>query len=129
MCGRAKCKICETTSGVNCRARGCIYEMICKECERKYRGQTGNTAQERVNKHFEDWKGKVESCPLHRHSLLYHEGRAFPVAVKILKNCFGDPTTRRITEAVLIDELSAAETMNGKNEWTYVKLNKLSIQS
>ena len=129
VCGRAKCKICETTSGVNCRARGCIYEMICKECERKYRGQTGNTAQERVNKHFEDWKGKVESCPLHRHSLLYHEGRAFPVAVKILKNCFGDPTTRRITEAVLIDELSTTETMNGKNEWTYVKLNKLSIQS
>ena len=32
-----------------------------------------------------------------------------------------------ISEAVLIDELSAEETMNAKNEWTYVKLNKLSM--
>ena len=48
--------------------------------------------------------------------------------VKILKNCFGDPTTRRITEAVLIDELTSEDTMNAKNEWTYVKLNKLSIR-
>ena len=102
--------------------------MMCEERERKYRGQTGNSAHERVNKHFEDWRGKVESCPLYQHSQLYHEGRDFPVSVKILKNCYGDPTTRRITEAVLIDELSAAETMNGKNEWTYVKLNKLSVQ-
>ena len=45
--------------------------------------------------------------------------------LKILKNCFGDPITRRISEAVLIDELSADETMNGKNEWTYIKLNKI----
>ena len=40
----------------------------------------------------------------------------FPVSVKILKNCFGDPTTRRKREAVLIDELLVAEMMNGKNE-------------
>ena len=129
VCGNEKCKICESNSGVNCRARGCVYEMICKECERKYRGQTGVSAQERMNKHFDDWKNKVESCPLYRHSELYHGGGTFPVGVKILKNCFGDPTTRRITEAVLIDELSKAETMNGKNEWSYVKLNKVSIQA
>ena len=49
------------------------------------------------------------------------------MGVKILKNCFGDPTTRRITEAVLIDELTAEETMNAKNEWTYIKLNKITM--
>ena len=57
VCGRKKCKICESNSGVNCRARGCVYEMICDECERRYRGQTGNSANERVNQHFDDWKG------------------------------------------------------------------------
>ena len=51
------------------------------------------------------------------------------MSVQILKNCFGDPTTRKITEAVLIDELSKTETMNGKNEWSYVKLNKVSLQT
>ena len=126
-CGRATCKICELEPGVNCRARGCIYEMQCKECERRYRGQTGNSADERITQHFDDWTRKVDTCPLYRHSLLYHQGNKFPVRVKILKSCFGDPTTRRITEAVLIDELTSNQTMNGKNEWTYVKLNKLSI--
>ena len=58
---------------------------------------------------------------------LYHKGERFRVGVKILRNYFGDPTTRRISEAVLIDELSAEETMNAKSEWTYVKLNKLSM--
>ena len=126
-CGRDSCKICELESGVNCRARGCIYEMHCKECERRYRGQTGNSADERISQHFEDWKRRLDTCPLYRHSQLYHQGNRFPVGVRILSNCFGDPTTRRITESVLIDELSSEETMNGKNEWTYIKLNKLSV--
>ena len=52
--------------------------------------------------------------------------KTFPVSIKVLKKCYGDPTGRRIAEAVLIDKLSSDETMNGKNEWTYIKLNKLS---
>ena len=126
-CGREKCIICKLESGVNCRARGCIYELICAECERRYRGQTGNSSGDRVGQHFDDWKHKLETCPLYRHSQLHHNGKEFPVRIKILKNCFGDPTTRKITEAVLIDELTSDETMNGKNEWTYVKLNKVSV--
>ena len=127
-CGREKCMICKIETGVNCRARGCVYEMLCSECERRYRGQTGNSVQERINQHFEDWTRKLDTSPLFRHSQLHHQGKKFPVRVKILKNCFGDPTTRKITEAVLIDELSSNDTMNGKNEWTYVKLNKLSMR-
>ena len=60
-CGREKCKICQLETGVNCRARGCVYELICEECLRKYRGQTGNAAGCRINQHFEDWKNKLES--------------------------------------------------------------------
>ena len=127
-CGKPDCQICKRSKGINCRTRGCVYEMKCCECDRKYRGQTGNSAQERINQHFQDWERKVEACPLYRHSVLYHGGRKFPVSVRILRACFGDPTARRITESVLIDELTSAETMNGKNEWTYIKLNKLSIQ-
>lgn len=126
-CGKDKCMICKLENGVNCRARGCVYEMLCSECERRYRGQTGNSAGERINQHFDDWTKQLETSPLFRHAQLHHQGNKFPVRVKILKNCFGDPTTRRITEAVLIDELTSRDTMNGKNEWTYVKLNKVSV--
>ena len=100
---------CQIESGVNCRTRGCVYEMQCKECNRKYRGQTGNSAHERINQHFNDWERKLDTCPLYRHSNLYHNGSDFPIKVKILKTCFGDPTLRNITEAVLIDELTTTE--------------------
>ena len=128
LCRKEKCVVCKLGSNVNCRARGCVYEMICDECGRRYRGQTGNSLQERINQHFEDWRRGQDTSPLHKHGLMYHQGNTFPVTVKILKNCQSDPTTRKITEAVLIDELSPAEMMNSKCEWTYVKLNKISTR-
>ena len=100
--------------------------MQCESCRRKYRGQTGNSIGERTEQHFDDWDSQDTSSPLHRHSQLFHNGEHFPVSIKILKRCFGDATGRKITEAVLIDKLSSKETMNGKNEWTYIKLNKIS---
>ena len=125
-CGRKSCIICERDMGVDCRTRGCVYELRCEECRRKYRGQTGNSIGERTKEHFDDWKRGETSSPLHRHAELYHGGRTFPVSVKIIERSFGDATRRKIAEAVHIDELSTNETMNGKAEWTYVKLNKLS---
>ena len=53
-CGNAKCKICELETGVNFKARGYIYEIHCKLCDRMYCGQTDNSAQERINQHFND---------------------------------------------------------------------------
>ena len=121
--------VCKNSVGVNCRVRGYVYDLVCEDCQRKYRGQTGNSIGERTNEHFSDWQRGNDKSPLHRHAQLFHNGERFPVSVKILKKCFGDPTGRKITEAVLIDQLSNDETMNGKNEWTYVKLNKLSTSS
>ena len=48
--------------------------------------------------------------------------------VKVLSKCYGRPTKRLITEAVLIDELPDNEVMNSKSEWTYVKLAKVQVQ-
>ena len=121
---RESCLVCEQGSGIDCRARGCVYEMQCENCRRKYHGQIRNSIEERTEVHYS--KRQDTSSPLYRHSQLFHNGEQFPVSIKILKKCFGDATERKITEAVLIDKLSATETMNGKNEWTYVKLNKLS---
>ena len=76
-CGNVKCKICELETGVNCRARGCIYEMHCKLCDRKYRGQTGNSAQEKINQHFNDWSRKLDTCPLYRQTFTSIPSRRF----------------------------------------------------
>ena len=101
-CGSKDCILCKIGSGIDCRTRGCVYELKCEECLRRYRGQTGVSTGTRTNKHFDDWKRKEEKCPLFRHSQLYHNGETFPVSVKILRKCYGDPTGRKITEAVLM---------------------------
>ena len=69
----------------------------------------------------------VDECPLRRHSMLFHDGRDFEFEVKILRNCFGKPSRRMITEAVYINELKEEETMNSKQEWTFIELNKLRV--
>ena len=128
-CRREACQVCTRGTGLDCRTRGCIYEMECKECGRRYRGQTGNSVRERFEQHLNDWDKKESSSPLHRHSELFHHGNKFPVSIKLLRRCFGDATGRKVTESVLIDKLTSEQTMNGKNEWTYVKLNKVSTSN
>ena len=40
-CRRDDCVVCADGCKVDCRMRGAVYELRCKECARKYRGQTG----------------------------------------------------------------------------------------
>ena len=126
-CGRDHCVPCENGSGGDCRSRGSVYEMYCKEeeCNRKYRGTTGRSIHERTGEHVRDWERGAEKCPLLRHSHLFHGGERFDFGVKVLKSCYGKPSRRMITEAVLINELSDAETMNSKREWSFVELDKV----
>ena len=127
MCGRDRCVLCQNGSDVDCRERGCVYTMMCKACRRKYRGQTGRSMNERINEQFGNWERGEENNPLMRHSELYHDGERFDVEVKVEAKCGGKPSKRLITEAVMIDELGGDETMNGKNEWSYVKLRKVQV--
>ena len=126
-CQRNDCAICRNELGVNCRARGCVYEVVCAECKNlkkkeKYRGQTGRSMYHRTKQHFEDWNKKDGSSPLWRHSKEYHQNNNYPIELKILSKCFGKPTKRMITESVMIDEMEPEETMNSKNERGYVKV-------
>ena len=127
-CGRNDCVLCRFWIDIDCRKRGCVYEIKCSDCSRKYRGQTGRSLYERINEHFRDYEEKKDKNALFEHSKKFHSNQNFGVDVKILSKCFGEPTTRMITEAVLINELSEEETLNSKNEWTYVKLPRATIQ-
>ena len=74
---------------------------------------------------MKDWWNQEEWNPLWRHSELYHEGGDFEVEFEVISECFGKPSRRMITEAVMIEQLKENETMNSKQEWTYTKLNKI----
>ena len=126
-CGRERCLICESGCPVDCRVRGCVYQYICEECKRKYRGQTGRAIFERNNEHMEAWEQGEDECPLQRHSNLYHGGRRFNVDLEVIAKCYGKPSRRMITEAVLIGEIPDNETMNNKSEWNYANLDKMNL--
>lgn len=49
------------------------------------------------------------------------------IKVSIKARLFGEPTTRLITEAVMINEFNDDETLMNQNEWTYVRLTNMAI--
>ena len=128
-CDRNRCVTCKNGDGVDCRSRGCVYQIECKEneCGRKYRGTTGRSLYERVNEHVNKWDNEDSECMLMRHSLLFHRQNRFDFEVKVLRNCYGKPSRRMITEAVLINELKEDEVMNSKHEWSFVELDKVTV--
>ena len=49
--------------------------------------------------------------------------------MRITAKCFGKPTRRMITEAVVTDEVEEDSAMNRKSEWGYVRLPRVgSVQ-
>ena len=126
-CRRDDCMICTSGCSVDCRLRGCVYEYTCVPCNMKYRGQTSRSMYERNKEHMEAWERRDDESPLQRHSNIYHEGERFDVDLKILAKCYGRPSRRMITEAVMIEDLPDEEALNNKNEWTYTKLGKMHL--
>ena len=92
-----------------------------------YRGQTGRSVYERTKEHIEKWEAQAEDSYLQKHALQYHNGGTFNIDVKILAQCYGKPTARMITEAVMIEELPDENSLNAKSEWTYVKLPRVAV--
>ena len=89
---------------------------------------TGRSVGERINEHHNDWSNQKEESPLWRHSVEHHDAGTFPIEVKILKRCFGKPTRRMITEAVLVEEVENKESMNNKYEYGYVRIPRVTIE-
>ena len=126
ICGRNYCIICNQELPLNCRERGCVYELTCLECVNKhYRGQTSRAVYDRTKEHIKDWNDKSENSPLHRHSEIYHNGEKFEISIRLLAKCFGKASRRLIAESVYISELKEEETMNSRHEWSYFPLDML----
>lgn len=130
-CGRTDCPTCTRDIKVNCRTRGCVYEIECLDCRltvtKQYRGQTGRSLYERMKEHFGQWEEGAEDSYLRKHGVQYHNGGTFEVDVRLLTQSYGKPTTRMISEAVHIQELPDDNSLNSKAEWTYVKLPRVAV--
>ena len=125
------CYTCNHSIQINCRTRGRVYQFECIECQlvvtKMYRGQTGRSTYERTKEHIEKWEAHATDSYLHKHALQYHNGGTFNIDVKILAQCYGKPTARMITEAVMINELPEENSLNSKAEWMYVRLPRVEV--
>ena len=125
-CKEKDCVICKEGIDVDCRKRGVIYEIECKEegCEKKYVGQTGRSLYERMKEHntYSERDRENDNKPIARHSYEEHEGKKVKFGVKVIGNMFGKPSKRMIGEAVYIDDLMTTESMNEKTGWSHVLL-------
>ena len=127
-CERVDCAMYEFGRFGECRTRVCGYKIRCKDDGKEYRGQTGRSVYERLREEMRDLQKQDEKCQLWRHAEAFHEGQWFDMEVKVTDKCFGKPSRRMIAEAVRIEELDAEEAMNGKQEWTYIGLDKVHIR-
>ena len=60
--------------------------------------------------------------------MTYHNGEDYDIDIQVISRCYGKPSKRLITEAIMIEELPIEKAMNSKKEWTYTKLNKILLQ-
>ena len=127
-CSRVDCPVCEYGKPGECRTRGCVYQIKCREDGMVYRGQTRRNVYERVKEEMRDMQGKDEKNPLWRHAEDCHEGEWFDMEIKVTDRCFGKPSKRTITEAVRIGEVETKDAMNGKQEWSYIRLDKVQVR-
>ena len=119
--------MCEFGKIGECRTRGCVYKIRCKEDGKEYRGQTGRSIYERLKEEMNDLQRKGEKSPLWKHAEECHEGQWFDMDIAVTDRNFGKPSRRMIAEAVRIDEIDKDQAMNAKREWTYMRLDKVQV--
>ena len=78
-CEKEDCRVCATGKVGECRSRGCVYSLMCREDGKKYVGQTHRSLYERTKEEWRAWNQKDNTSPLWRHSLQCHAGGDFEV--------------------------------------------------
>ena len=122
-CAKRDCVLCVNDMGVDCRKRGVVYEVFCKErgCGKKYVGQTGRTLYERMRDHMIQNKNEEHAgvSALEKHKHESHGGREYEYGIKVRDSTYGRPTKRLLSEMIRIEGMNERECFNRKRGWSY----------
>ena len=96
------------------------YTLVCDVCggdEVCYVGETGQNVYTRGLKHTADYRTKHKESSLWKHALNAHGGSTnVSFSMKVV-DCFRDPLSRQVNEAVRINRCEATIQLNSKTEW------------
>ena len=144
-CNDQQCMVCSTGGKGNCRRPGCTYAVQCLRCKDHgpdnvpafeeddddqrpgqgqvgvpcqaiYHGQSGYSGYTRGLDHASDWRRKVKTNAMWRHSLLYHRAQEVSFSMTVTSNP-SDPITRLCREGVSIIAGDQDILLNSKQEF------------
>ena len=120
-----KCMVCSGKGGGRCREEGVTYEIVCRECGRKYIGESSRNCFARGLEHKAGLVKKDKDSTLYSHCVEDHEGRVTKFDMAVTGRYRRDPTKRQIAESVKIEE--EQNLLNKRDEWRQVKLPRVVL--
>ena len=120
-----RCLVCSGKGGGRCREEGVTYEIVCRECGRKYIGESSRNCFARGLEHKAGLVKKDKESTLYSHCIEDHEGRVAKFDMKVTGQYRGDPMKRQIAESVRIEEED--DLLNRRDEWRHVNLPRIKM--
>ena len=129
LCSRDDCFICKEGEGRKglCALKCVTYEIKCKECGDVYVGETSRNTYTQGKEHLRLLAGKQEESALWRHCEEKHGGIEQDFSMNVTSSCRSDPMARQIAEAVRVRKIPAAQLMNTRTEWNYVRIPRATL--
>ena len=144
-CNDDQCMVCATGGKGNCKRPGCNYAVQCLKCrdhgpdtvpafeeedgdqrpgqgqvgvpcKALYHGQSGYNGYTRGLDHGSDWRRKVKTDAMWRHSMLYHRSQEVSFSMTVTSTP-SDPITRLCREGVAIIAGEQDILLNSKQEF------------
>ena len=121
VCLDEDCPICLTEGKGKCEVEGVVYRIWCTVCKEEGRdafmyGETGRTGKIRCSEHRNALLDPRKSSNLREHCEKFHQGQLVKFGYSVVKSFPGDPLSRQLKEATLIDS-HKGPSMNDKREW------------
>ena len=105
--------------------RGGDVQIVCRECGRKYIGESSRNCFARGIEHKAGLVKKDKDSTLYSHCLEDHEGRVTKFDMAVTGRYRGDPMKRQIAESVKIE--AEENLLNKRDEWRQVKLPRVHL--
>ena len=131
-CNDDTCPICLTEGKGKCEVEGVVYRIWCPVCKENgvnvsMYGETGRTGKIRCKEHREALYNLKKSSNLREHCVDVHGGQFIDFSYSVVKTFPGDPLSRQLQEAILIDSHSGP-SMNDKREFVRPASVKIRVE-
>ena len=103
------------------------YRIVCTECGKVYIGESARNGFTRGLEHISSVARKDPHSPLYMHCIDQHNSRLVVFRMEVTGAYGGDPLKRQITESVNIQNISADQLLNRRDEWRQAILPRPSV--